>query len=162
MTLRMASGFFAVCCSFGCLADLAPQSAAQVCTVLNDTRLRAGEWTTHQDGQEGCSSGARSIKADAVDGNRISFAAEGAGGAPTKVRLTLNVMLPSDEDAAKRELIKATKRLSVRVLGLSIPHAFDTAIMKATPINLDVGSGHASLTRIVVNRQNYVLSVVME
>lgn len=162
MMIRVALGFIGVCSAFNCFADLRSQSAEQICTVLNDTHLRAGEWTTRMDGQEGCSSGARLIKPDAVDGNRISFAAEGAGGTPSRVKLILNVTLPSDEDAAKRELIKATKRLSVRTLGLSIPHSFDEAINKAAPLNLEVGSGRAMLTRTVVNKQHYVLSVVME
>ncbi|GEM_PF-1488393 len=162
MMLRVAAGVVGVCCSLNSFADLRPQSIEQLCTVLNDTQLRAGEWTTHKDGQEGCSSGARLIRPDAVDGNKISFAAEGASGTASRVRLVLNVMLPSDDDAAKRELIRATKRLSVRALGLSIPHSFDEAIMKGAPINLAVGSGHATLTRTVVNKQNYVLSVVME
>ncbi|MDH0747833.1 DUF6030 family protein [Pseudomonas sp. GD03842] len=162
MKLRYMAGVVGLCCSMACLADLRPQSAAQLCTALNDTQLRANEWTARKDGQEGCSSGARPVKADRVDGNTISFSAEGAEGIPRRVKLVLNVVLPSDEDAARRELIKATKRLSVRALGLSIPHAFDEAILKGTPINLAVGDGHASLTRTVVNKQNYVLSVVME
>lgn len=160
--LRVALGLVGVWCSFNCFADLQPQSAAQICTVLNDTQLRAGEWTTHKDGLEGCASGSRLIRPDSIDGNKISFAAEGMGGVPSRVKLLLNVMLPSDDDAAKRELIRATKRLSVRALGLSIPHTFDEAILKGAPINLRVGSGHATLTRTVVNKQNYVLSVVME
>lgn len=160
--LRIALGVAGVCCALNCFADLRPQSATQICTVLSDTQLRAGEWTTHKDGQEGCSSGARPIKPDSDDGNKIYFAAEGAGGIPNRVSLILDVMLPSDDVAAKRELIRATKRLSVRTLGLSIPHTFEEAIMKASAINLVVGNGHAILTRTVVNKGKYVLSVVME
>ena len=160
--LRVALGLIGVWCSLNCFADLRPQSVVQICTVLNDTQLRAGEWTIHQDGQEGCTSGSRPIKPDSLDGNKISFAVEGAEGAPNRVKLILNVILRSDEDAAKRELIRATKRLSVRALGLSIPHTFDEAIMKGAPIGLDVGSGRAILTRTVINKQTYVLSVVME
>jgi len=59
--------------------------------------------------------------------------------------LTFNVVLPSNEDAAKKELVRAGKRLSIRTLGHSIPHSFDEAIMKAVPIELEVGSGNASL-----------------
>ncbi|WP_146749640.1 MULTISPECIES: hypothetical protein [unclassified Pseudomonas] len=160
--LRIVVGVAGLWCSFNCLADLRPQSAAQLCTSLNDTQLRANEWVVRQDGQEGCSSGARPIKSDRVDGNTISFSAEGNEGVPHRVKLILNVVLPSDEDSARRELIRATKRLSVRALGLSIPHAFDEAILKAAPISLPVGDGHATLTRTVVNKQNYVLSVLME
>jgi hypothetical protein len=160
--LRIALGLVGVWCSFNCFADLRPQSAEQICTVLNDTQLRAGEWTTRMDGHEGCGSGPRLIRADSADANKISFAAQGAGGTPVRVELILNVTLPSDEDAAKRELIRATKRLSVRTLGLSIPYTFETAIKKAAPITVDVGSGRAILTRTVVNKQTYVLSVVME
>jgi hypothetical protein len=144
------------------MAALQPQSLEQLCTVLNDTRLRAGEWTRYENGEEGCKSGQRPINPDAVDNNKISFTAKGVGGVAHRVELTLQVVLPSDDYAAKRELIRATKRLAVRVLGLSIPHAFDEAIVNALPIHMDVGGGHASLTRTVLNKQGYVLSVVME
>lgn len=160
--LRIALGVVGVWCSLKCFADLRSQSAAQICTVLNDTQLRAGEWTTPMDGHQGCGSGPRLIQPDSTDGSKISFAVEGGGGIPIHVELILNVTLPSDEDAAKRELISATKRLSVRTLGLSIPHTFEEAIKKAAPIAVGVGSGRAILTRTVVNKQNYVLSVVME
>ncbi|WP_143070260.1 hypothetical protein [Pseudomonas sp. NFR16] len=102
------------------------------------------------------------MKPDAGDNNRISYSAEGGEGVARRVKLTLQVMLPSDDNAAKRELIRATKRLAVRALGRSIPHAFDEAILKASPLNLDVGSGRAMLTRTAINKQGYVLSVVME
>lgn len=160
--LRLTFAFVIFSISFNSLADLRLQSPPQLCTVLNDTQLRAGEWTTYQDGHEACTSGARLITPTSTDGNKISFIAEGASGTPNRVKLTLNVLLPSDEDAAKRELIKATKRLSVRALGLSIPHKFDEAIVKGAPIQLDVGSGRATLTRKEINKQSYVLTVVME
>ncbi len=160
--VRLLSGCVALCCSINCMAALQPQSLEQLCTVLNDTQLRAGEWTRYDDGGEGCKSGQRPVKPDAGDNNRISYSAEGGEGVARRVKLTLQVMLPSDDTAAKRELIRATKRLAVRALGRSIPHAFDEAIIKASPLNLDVGSGRATLTRTVVNKQSYVLSVVME
>jgi len=160
--VRLIAALISCSLSLSCLADLRLQSPSQICTVLNDTQLRAGEWTTYQDGHEGCTSGARLITPTSTDGNKISFIAEGSSGAPNRVKLTLNVHLPSDEDAAKRELIRATKRLSVRMLGLSIPHRFDEAIVKGEFIQLDVGSGRATLMRTSVNKQSYVLSVLME
>jgi len=162
MMLRFVVGVAGLWCSINCLAELRPQSAAELCTVLNDTHLRANEWTVRKIGQEGCSSGARPINSDRVDGNTISFIAEGSDGTPNRVKLILDVVQPSDDDAARRELVKATKRLSVRVLGLSIPHAFDEAILKAEPISLAVGSGRATLTRTVVDKKSYLLTVVME
>ncbi|WP_223537992.1 hypothetical protein [Pseudomonas sp. GL-B-16] len=162
MMLRVVLGLVGVWYSLSCFADLRPQSVGQICSVLNDTQLRAGEWTKHKGGHEGCTSGSRRIRPDSLDGNKISFAADGVGEAPNRVELRLNVILPSDVDAAKRELLRATKRLSVRALGLSIPHMFDEAIMNGVPISLDVGSGRASLSQTVINNQSYVLSVVME
>ena len=160
--LRLVSALVSFFLTFNCLADLRLQSPAQACTVLNDTELRAGEWTPHQDGHEGCTSGARLVTATSTDGNKISFIVEGLSGVPNRVRLILSVHLPSDEGAAKRELIKATKRLSVRMLGLSIPEKFNQSILKGESIQLDVGSGRASLIRTSVNKQSYVLSVLME
>ncbi|MNK95204.1 hypothetical protein D3C87_1154320 [compost metagenome] len=160
--LRLALALVATSVSLSSLADLRLQSPDQICSILKDTQLRAGEWTSFQDGHEACASGARLATPTSTDGNKIAFFAEGASGKPQRVRLTLNVLLPSDEDAAKRELLRATKRLSVRALGLSIPHQLDEAIMRGLPLQLEIGSGRATLTRTGVSKQSYMLSVVME
>jgi hypothetical protein len=145
-----------------CLGDIQGQPLANICSVLYDTKLRAGQWTVYEDGREGCRSVVRPIIPDQPDGADISYLAEGANGAATRVKLILNVAASSNQDAAKRELIRATKRLSVRALGRSIPHEFDEAIMHGRPIKLGVGSGSATLARTVPSKGNYVLSVVME
>lgn len=162
MKLQALVGVTGLLCAISCFADLRPQSAAQLCTTLNDTQLRAGEWIVDEDGQGRCSSGPRPIKTAKNGDNTIAYAVEGRGDAPSRVKLTLNVVVPSDDDGAKRELIRATKRLSVRALGLSIPHSFDEAIFKAKPITLEVGSGRATLARTVVDKRRYLLSVIME
>jgi hypothetical protein len=162
MMVRVAIAAISASFTFNCLADLKEQPTEQMCTLLNDTRLRAGEWITRQYGIEGCASGARLVKEHPGEINRISYAAEGLDGKASRVKLVLNVLSPSTDDAAKRELIRASKRLSVRVLGMSIPHSFDEAIMKGTPIVLEVGSGKTVLTRTAANNQSYVLTVVME
>lgn len=151
-------------CTFAslCLADLQGQPLDKTCSMLNDTKLRAGQWTVYEDGREGCLSVVRPVSEGQPDGNEISFLAEGKGGVATRVKLILNVASSSGEDAAKRELVKATKRLSVRALGRSIPHAFDEAIMHGTPIKLEVGSGQATLGRTSPSKGSYVLSVIME
>jgi len=159
---RLIFAVIAASLSLNCFAQLRVQTAVQVCTLLNDTQLRAGEWITHPDGDEGCSSGARPISATSTDGNRISFLAEGSSGTPNRVKLILKVLLPSDEDAAKREMVRATKRLAVRALGLSIPHSIDEAIMKGLPAKLDVGSGKITVTRTAINKQSYVLAILIE
>lgn len=145
-----------------CVADIQGQPLTNICSVLNDTKLRAGQWTVYEDGREGCRSVVRPVRPDQADGSTISFLAEGEGGAATRVKLILEVASRSGEDAAKRELIKATKRLSVRALGRSIPHAFDEAIMQGAPIKLEVGSGHATLGRTKPSKGTYILSVVMD
>jgi hypothetical protein len=145
-----------------CLADIREQSLPKICSALYDTELRAGQWTTYEGGTEGCRSLARPIQPGETAGNQIAFLAEGTDGTPVRVKLILTIVSSSGEDAAKRELIKATKRLSVRALGRSIPHAFDQAIMKGLPIKLTVGSGDASLTKTKTSQNGYVLSVIME
>jgi hypothetical protein len=160
--VRLAIAVISAAFTLSCLADLKEQSTGQICTVLNDTQLRAGEWIIRQDGNEGCASGTRLVKEDAAEINRISYAAQGSDGKPSRVKLVLNVLSPSTDQAAKRELIRASKRLSVRVLGMSLPHSFDEAVLKGLPIALKVGSGEAVLTRTAANKQSYVLTVVME
>jgi hypothetical protein len=162
MMVRLAVVFITASFTMSSFADLRNLSTAQMCTVLNDTQLRAGEWTTRQDGTEGCASRARFVTANPSEINKISYSAEGLDGKSRRVKLVLSVLSPPNSEAAKRELIRASKRLSVRVLGLSIPHAFDEAIMKGTPISLEVGGGKAVLTRTMANTQTYVLSVIME
>jgi hypothetical protein len=160
--LRLVLGLAAFSLASSCLADIQEQSLAKICSVLYDTELRAGQWTKYEDGREGCRSSERLVRPAQADGNRIAFLAEGSDGAPNRVRLNLSIISTSGEEDAKRELIKATKRLSVRALGRSIPHAFDEAIMRSAPIKLAVGSGHATLTKTKLNKHSYVLSVVME
>lgn len=145
-----------------CLADIQGQPLRNICSVLFDTKLRAGQWTVYEDGREGCRSLVRPVIPGQDDGNNISFLAEGENGVATRVKLIVNVASSSGEDGAKRELVKATKRLSVRALGRSIPHAFDEAIMHGAPLKLEVGSGHATLDRTTQVKGRYVLSVVME
>jgi hypothetical protein len=144
-----------------CLADIQGQPLNSVCSVLYDTKLRAGQWTAYEGGLEGCRSVVRPVIPDEPGGSDIAFIAEGENGVAKRVKLVLSVT-PASEDAAKRELIKATKRLAVRALGRSIPYAFDEAIMHGVPIKLEVGSGHATLARTAPSKGRYVLSVVME
>ncbi|MFJ5295604.1 hypothetical protein ACIQAL_03615 [Pseudomonas sp. NPDC088368] len=68
----------------------------------------------------------------------------------------------ADEEAGKRELVKATKRLAVRVLGLSAPHFIDEAIIKGNPAKIEIGSGTVTLNKKVVNKNSYVLTILME
>jgi hypothetical protein len=159
---RFALGIASCTITSLCMAGIQGQPLTNICSVLNDTKLRAGQWTVYEDGREGCRSLVRPVLPGQDDGNNISFLAEGENGVATRVKLIVSVASSSGEDAAKRELVKATKRLSVRALGRSIPHAFDEAIMHGAPIKLEVGSGHATLARTTPVRGSYVLSVVME
>jgi len=159
---RLALAVIAVSFSFGCHAELKVKSTPQICTLLNDTQLRTGEWAIQPDGHEGCVSGARLISPGTADTNKIAYSADGTDGIPNRVQLLLYINLPSDEEMAKRELVKAAKRLSIRTLGLSTPPSVVESIMKARPAKLEVGSGSITVTRLASNKQGYVLAVSME
>jgi len=159
---RLALAVMAISFSLGCLAELKIKSPPQICTLLNDTQLRTGEWAVHADGQEGCVGAARPASSGTSDPNRISYSANGTQGVPSRVQLLLSVNVPSDEEAAKRELVKAAKRLSIRTLGLSTPPSIVESIMKGRPAELEVGSGSITVSRQTNNKQNYVLTVSIE
>ncbi|MFJ3485989.1 hypothetical protein ACIPL1_21715 [Pseudomonas sp. NPDC090202] len=159
--LRSTLAIVAASVSFGCVAELRVSSTSQVCGLLRDTQLRAGEWAPGSDGREGCASEARSVSANAA-GSTIAYTAEGTDGIPQRLKLTVQVASAADDDAAKRELVKATKRLAVRALGMSVPHVVDESIMKARPARVDVGSGHVTLTRTPATGQRYELTVSVE
>ncbi|AHZ67235.1 hypothetical protein OU5_0156 [Pseudomonas mandelii JR-1] len=58
-------------------------------------------------------------------------------------------------------MIKATKRLSVRALGLSIPHKIDESILKGENVQLEVGSGVVTITRTNRAQGAYQLTLTM-
>ena len=105
---------------------------------------------------------ARPASSGTSDPNRISYSANGTQGVPSRVQLLLSVNVPSEEEAAKRELVKAAKRLSIRTLGLSTPPSIVESIMKGRPAKLEVGSGSITVSRQTNNKQNYVLTVSIE
>ncbi|MDO8404203.1 MAG: hypothetical protein Q7T27_12005 [Pseudomonas sp.] len=127
----------------------------------SDTRLRANTWSTSADGTEGCSSPVRDISAGSTSGNTIRFVAQGADHIPEHLSLIIDIASPSLTDDAKREMIKATKRLSVRALGLSIPHKIDESILKGENVQLEVGSGVVTITRTNRAQGAYQLTLTM-
>lgn len=151
----------AIMVSFSCSAGLRITSPDHACTVLSDTRLRANTWSTSADGTEGCSSPVRDVSADSTSGNTIRFVAQGADHVPEHLSLIIDIASPSLADDAKREMIKATKRLSVRALGLSIPHKIDESILKGENVQLEVGSGVVTITRTNRAQGAYQLTLTM-
>lgn len=143
-------------------AELRVKSPGEACSILSDTRLRASEWTLNPEGKEGCWSAARPIAPAAKDGNTLAFSAEGARSMPERLSLVLKVSSSADDDHAKRELVKATKRLSVRALGLSIPHALEDTIMKGQSAHVTVGSGAITVARTALSKGSYQVTVVMQ
>lgn len=148
--------------SLSCAAQLQVHSPAQACSRLVDTQLRAGEWTQYPDGKEGCRSAARLITSDGKGTSTIAYAAEGEDGIPNRVMLVTDVLSSADAEWAKRDLIKAAKRLSVRVLGLSMPHSIDEAIMRERYARLFVGTGSITVDRTPTIKGRYQLTIVME
>lgn len=148
-------------CALNCAAELRVKSPAETCSILSDTRLRASEWRLNADGKEGCWSQARPVAPTIQNGNTLAFSAEGASTTPEQLRLVLTVSSLTDDDSAKRELVKATKRLSVRALGLSIPHSIEETIMKGQTAQFQVGSGAIAVARTAQSAGSYQLTVVM-
>ncbi|MHC8320496.1 hypothetical protein ACYZT4_07325 [Pseudomonas sp. GB2N2] len=160
--MRFVLAASALAFSLNGAAELRVKSAGEVCSILSDTRLRASEWTRNPDGKEGCWSPARLIAPTAKDGNTLAFSAEGASSTPERLSLVLKVSSPADDDSAKRELVKATKRLSVRALGLSIPHSIEETIMKGQSAKFQVGAGAITVARTTPSKGSYQVTVVMQ
>ncbi|MBD8121486.1 hypothetical protein IFT62_09700 [Pseudomonas lutea] len=162
MILRPICGAVALLLSLNCAAELRVKSPAQICRLLADTQLRAGDWRQDDTGSQGCSSGTRPVSADVPAGSQIGYAAEGADDIPTRVTLTLGGISKADDDLAKRELVRASKRLAVRVLGLSMPHSAEESIMKGAPAKLEFGSGTLTIIRTAKAEGRYEMKVVMQ
>lgn len=148
--------------SLSSAAELRITSANEACSVLSDTRLRATSWSIKADGTEGCSSTARAITINSSSGNTIAFMASGTDQVPERLGLKIDITSPALADDAKLEMIKATKRLSVRALGLSIPHSVDNAILKGENASLQVGSGVVIITRTNRDKGAYQLMLTMQ
>lgn len=147
--------------SLSCAAELRITSPNEACSVLRDTRLRANSWSIKADGTEGCSSTVRAITVNSSSGNTIAFMAQGTDQVPELLILKIDITSPSVADDAKREMIKATKRLSVRALGLSIPRSVDNAILTGENASLHVGSGVVVITRTNRDKGAYQLMLTM-
>lgn len=145
-----------------CFAALKPNTPGEICDVLKDTQLRAGGWNKMQDDIEGCSSARRPLSISSIGSARISFVAKGTAGAATQVSLVVTAIADQDKDAASRELIRAAKRLSVRVLGISMPQSMVGAITKGTSMHLPAGSGTIVLMTNTAGNKLYEMTLVME
>jgi hypothetical protein len=88
--------------------------------------------------------------------------ASGTDQVPERLGLKIDITSPALADDAKLEMIKATKRLSVRALGLSIPHSVDNAILKGENASLQVGSGVVIITRTNRDKGAYQLMLTMQ
>ncbi len=145
-----------------CSAALKSNTPEEICGVLKDNQLRAGGWDTIQDDIEGCSSTRRPLSSNSTGSARITFAAKGTAGAATQVSLVITAIADQDKDAASRELIRAAKRLSVRVLGVSMPQSMVGAITKGMPMHLPAGTGTIVLMTNMAGDKLYEMTLVME
>jgi hypothetical protein len=159
---RYVPACFILIFSMNSVADLRVKSAHDACTLLTDSRLRAGEWTSNENAPQSCSSPARPVAAAMPAGSRISFSAQGNDDIPRTLKLVVDVLSAEDEEHAKRELVKTTKRLSVRALGLSIPFPLEESIMKGKPAQLAIGTGTITVTRTKGIKGQYQLMVTLE
>ncbi|WP_162098740.1 DUF6030 family protein [Pseudomonas sp. R62] len=160
--IRLFLTAFAAVLSLTCVAELRITSPNEACSVLSDTRLRADSWSIQADRTEGCSSSVRAITVDSPSGNTIAFMVQGTNQVPERFSLKIDIASPNLADDAKREMIKAAKRLSVRALGLSLPHSVDNAILKGENISLQVGSGAVIITRTDGDKGDYQLALTMQ
>jgi len=158
--VRSIPGFLALMISLQCFADLRVSSPGQSCRLLTDVHLRAGDWVRSVEGLEGCRSSARTISLD--NPNLILFFVEGRDSIPLKLNVLVDVSAVDDGDPAKRELVKVTKRLAVRALGLSIPYLVEESIMKGTPFSLSLGVGKLTFTRTPIVKGRYQMAVAAE
>nr|GEZ92769.1 hypothetical protein [Tanacetum cinerariifolium] len=115
LILRPICGAVALLLSLNCAAELRVKSPVQICRLLADTQLRAGDWRQDDTGSQGCSSGTRPVSADVPAGSQIGYAAEGADDIPTRVTLTLGGISKADDDLAKRELVTGAPILECQI-----------------------------------------------
>jgi hypothetical protein len=146
-----------------CSAALQTDEPAVVCSILRDTQLLAGTWTQASADEALCQSPGRAVRDDQEQNSQITYLAEGVANRVKRVSLVVKINNPKAQDAAERELLRATNRLSVRLLGLSIPIEIRDALKTSKPANATVGSGSIHVYREQVKgSRNTSIFVVME
>lgn len=130
-----------------CWAALLTEDPAMVCSILRDTQLLAGNWTQTPGSEARCQSPGRPVRGDEHQSSEMTYLAEGDGERVKRVSLIVKVNDQNVLDAAERELLHASNRLSVRLLGLSIPTQTREALKKPGPANAMVGSGSIRVYR---------------
>lgn len=130
-----------------CSAALLTEDPAVVCSILRDTQLLAGSWTQTSGSEARCQSPARPVRGDEGQSSEMTYLAEGEGDRVQRVSLIIKVKNQNVLDAAEREPVHASNRLSVRLLGLSIPTPIREALEKPAPANAMVGSGSIRVYR---------------
>lgn len=132
-----------------CSAALLTEDPAMVCSILRDTQLLAGNWTQTPGSEARCQSAGRPVRGDEHQSSEMTYLAEGDGDGERVKRVLLIVKVNDQSvlDAAEQELLHASNRLSVRLLGLSIPTQTREALKKPAPANSMVGSGSIRVYR---------------
>lgn len=146
-----------------CSAALLTDNPAVVCAILRDTQLLAGNWTQTSSNEARCQSPARAVRGDERQSSEMTYLAEGKEDRVKRVSLIVKVKNLNILDAAERELVHASNRLSVRLLGLSIPTQIREALKKPAAANTMVGSGSIHVYREQAKGSHaFSIFVVME
>ena len=157
---RLCVSFVSLIFAASASAELGLQPALQTCGVLKDTKLNSRGLITAADGDQTCMSQVRSISPSAK--STLSFGVESRDEVARKATLTLRIQ-PGEDEEAKRELIKAGQRLSVRTLGSSMPHSVHQSITSGSPSKTAAGSGFITVTKTKSpDSVGYMLVLVME
>ncbi len=138
-------------------------SPSVVCSYLNDSGLRTRGWKNYYGSEYGCSSPYRELGTGYPLANNLAFYAEGTGSEVTSTKLVLNVNNRGTAEAAKNELLKAAKLLSVKAAGGELPQSVQDAISAGEGATASVGSVSVEVLRIDwPTGKGYEIKVILE
>jgi len=111
-------------------ATLKSSRPSNVCGYLAAEKLPTRSWVAQNATDGACASEYREIGTSATGiANNLAFYATGTATTVTQLELVLNLNDPQSDAAAIQELLAASKALSIRASGLSLPRTIEQAIV---------------------------------
>lgn len=129
-------------------AEILDPAPAKVCSLLSDAGLKGRKWVDdYGDGSAGCASDYKDIGTSNDLANNLAYYVTGVSRYVMEVKLVLNYHQPRQSSKATAALLAASKKLSERALGASLPDSAVTLIKRGEQGTVKVGSGVVEVVR---------------
>lgn len=130
-------------------AEIITPTPSKACALLADIGLKGRKWVDdYGDGSSGCASDYKDIGSSSTGlANNLAYYVTGAGPYVMEVKLVLNYHQPSRSSSGAAALLAASKKLSLRALGASLPGSVAALIKRGEYGSEKVGKGVVEVVR---------------